>query len=291
MGWPLRQKNRYTMNRKSLGLVFIAVLIALGLTLWLTKMIGNNNSAQKLPPVTRLVAAADNIKLGAVLTRENLTTIEVVGPAPAGAIEKPEQAIGRGVISDLYKGEAILSTRLSQQGGGLMPLIPQGMRAIAVRVDDVVNVSGFATPGMHVDVIFTGVPPDTGNGGASQVTISRTVLQNIKVLSAGTDFQTDAEGKPKQVNVVNLLVTPDQAEVLSLANGGIKIQLVLRNLSDNNSSEVAATDLSTALGHPIAAKPVAKAAAPAHAKPAEESIEVLSGSGSHHEKFKHEVLQ
>ena len=128
-------------------------------------------------------------------------------------ILKREDAVGRGVVSDLYQGEPILDSRLAAvgSGGGLAATIPQGMRACAVKVDDVVGVAGFVTPGMRVDVLISGNAPGAAN--ASEGTQVKTLLQNIQVLSAGTDIQKDAEGKPQQVQVVNLLVTPDQAEI------------------------------------------------------------------------------
>ena len=145
------------------------------------------------------------------------------------------------MISDLYEGEPIIESRLAAvgSGGGLAALIPQGMRACAVRVDDVVNVSGFATPGMRVDVLVSGIPP--GSQDPTQGTVSRTLLQNVQVLSAGTDIQKDNEGKAKQVQVVNLLVTPEQAEKLSLASN-LTIRLVLRNPLDQKVDPVIGTD-------------------------------------------------
>jgi pilus assembly protein CpaB len=110
-------------------------------------------------------------------------------------------------------------------------MIPSGMRAVAVRVNDVVGVAGFVVPGMRVDVLISGNPP--GPSSSQQGSLTRTLLQNIEVLSAGQDFKKDAEGKPVAVQVVNLLVTPEQAEMLSLASNQTNIQLVLRNPLDN----------------------------------------------------------
>jgi pilus assembly protein CpaB len=100
------------------------------------------------------------------------------------------------------------------------------MRAAAVRVDEVVGVSGFVVPGMRVDILASGTPP--GQYG----TVTRTILQNIAVLSAGQNLERDAQGKPASVQSVNLLVTPEEAEKLSLASGQMKVQLVLRNPLD-----------------------------------------------------------
>src|SRR5258708_15179830 len=147
---------------------------------------------------------------------------------------KKENAIGRGVIYNLDLGEAVLEHRLAAPGSGGGPgaTIPQGMRATAVRVNEVVGVAGFVIPGMRVDVLITGNPPGVA-ANTGQGSLVSTWLQNIEVLSAGTDIQRDAEGKPLQVQVVNLLVTPDQAEIMSLASNETHIQLVLRNPLDN----------------------------------------------------------
>src|SRR5258708_13573407 len=146
---------------------------------------------------------------------------------------KKENAIGRGVIYNLDLGEAVLESRLAApgSGGGLAATIPQGMRATAVRVNEVVGVAGFVIPGMRVDVLITGNPPGVA-ANSGQGSLVRTLLQNIEVLSAGTDIQLDAEGKPLQVQVVNLLVTPAQPEILSLASSETRIHLVLRNPLD-----------------------------------------------------------
>ena len=110
-------------------------------------------------------------------------------------------------------------------------MIPPGMRAVPVRVNEVVGVAGFVVPGMRIDVLISGSRP---NGDQNLGTITRTLLQNLEVLSAGTDFKKDPEGKPVQVQVVNLLVTPEQAELLSLASAQTQIQLVLRNPLDRD---------------------------------------------------------
>ncbi len=162
----------------------------------------------------------------------------------------------------------------------------EGKRACAVKVDDVVGVAGFVTPGTRVDVLISGVPPNSWN---NQETESHTILQNIEVLSAGTDIQKDAEGKPKQVQVVNLLVTPEQAQDLSLAASQMRIQLVLRNPLDTKITPVPETEMAslfTGEKPPVAAVSgkvhVAKRAKPA-APPF--TIQVINGSKRTEEKF------
>jgi pilus assembly protein CpaB len=228
------------MNRRLLTTLAIAFLIAAICGFMVYRMVGSHIAANHTEQSTRVVAAATDIKLGTILTPANLTTVQITGPLPQGAITDPKQAIGRGALTAIYQGEPLINARLSApgSGGGLAPTIPTGMRAIAVRVDQVVGVAGFVTPGMRVDILVTGVPPDAP--GADQ--LSKTILQNIQVLSAGTDIQRDQEGKPQQVQVVNLLVNPEQAEVISLATGGSnRIQLVLRNPLDTKVADVPVT--------------------------------------------------
>jgi pilus assembly protein CpaB len=234
------------------------------------------------------VAAAADIKIGTVLTPASLTTIEIAGPAPKGAILKPEDAVNRGVISELYQGEPILESRLAApgSGGGLAATIPQGMRACAVKVDEVVGVAGFVTPGMRVDVLVSGNPPGPQVNTDGQHVV--TLLQNIGVLSAGTDIQKDAEGKPQQVQVVNLLVTPEQAETLSLATGGQnRIQLVLRNPLDNTVSAVPGTAMANVFSGPtvVAAPHRVAAPRPAPKAPQPFSIEIYNGSKKSEQKL------
>jgi pilus assembly protein CpaB len=165
--------------------------------------------------------------LGNVIRDGDIALADWRGEVPTGASSHKQDFIGRGVTTKIYAREAILDSRLAPKGagGGLAATIPNGMRAVAVAVNEVVGVAGFAVAGMHVDVLISGTPP-SGTGGLGT---QRTLLQNIEVLSAGQDFKKDSEGKPIAVQVVNLLVTPEQAEQLSLASHQTTIQLVLRN--------------------------------------------------------------
>ena len=252
------------------------------------KVVGNRIAAAQ-PKTRSVVVAASDIKLGSVLRDTDLGTTQIEGSIPEGAITNPQQAVNRGVISDIYKGEPILESRLAAPGagGGLAATIPPGMRACAVKVDDVVGVAGFVTPGMRVDVLISGNPP--GATDPSQGPKVKTLLQNIEVLSAGTDIQRDGEGKPQQVQVVNLLVTPEQAEDLSLASGQAHIQLVLRNPLDTQVAQTTGTSVGNLYegSGPAPAKPKPVAAAHAAPKPQPQVyvIQVYNGSKQSEQKF------
>jgi pilus assembly protein CpaB len=267
-------------------ILLVAAVIAGGCTWVVYRLVSARISTSKPVSTTRVVAASKDILLGSVLTSADLTTMTLAGTPPKGAILKPEDAIGRGVITQISQGEPILDSQLAGlgSGGGLAPTIPQGMRACAVRVDEVVGVAGFVTPGMRVDVLASGNPPGEG---ASQGVVTETILQNIQVLSAGTDIQRDAEGKPQQVQVVNLLVTPDQAQLLSLAANSLKIQLVLRNPLDTQVTKVPPSSMSNLFGTQAPAAAPHERASRGPGKPAAKpySIVVMNGNKTTDEKF------
>ena len=273
------------MNRRVLAILLIAFFIAAASTYLVVRLIRNQSEAAKPPAIAEVVAVKSDVKLGAILKDDNLTTIKITGTPPKGSILAKDKntAVGRGVISNLYEGEPIIESRLAAvgSGGGLAATIPQGMRACAVKVDEVVNVSGFVTPGMRVDVLIAGMPP--GQQNTTRGTESRTLLQNIQVLSAGTDFQKDAEGKAKAVQVVNLLVTPEQAEILSLASNQVKIQLVLRNPLDTKVAAVSGTDTASLFAGQSVAP--GKTRRVKRVAPKYFTIVVLNGSKQTEEKF------
>ncbi len=277
------------MNRRLLTILIVAFVIAALSAYVVYRLVGVRVASVKQIPTTRVVAAAADLKIGTILSAQNLSTVQMVGAAPKGAILDPKNAIGRGVVSAIYAGEPILDDRLAPagSGGGLAATIKDGMRAIAVRVDEVVGVAGFVLPGMRVDVLISGVPPDHPDPTQGQQ--ERTLLQNIEVLSAGTDIQKDNEGKPQQVPVVNLLVTPEQAEILALASSQTRIQLVLRNPLDTKIASVPGTATVNLFQdtNPNNKKPRLTGSLVRRAKPAPKyfSVVVYNGSQRSEEKF------
>ena len=277
------------MNRRLLTILLTAFVVATLCSYLVYRVVGGRLSVVQ-PKATRVIVAATDIKLGTVLRDADLSTGEIVGTLPKGAILKKEDAIGRGVISDLYEGEPILDNRLAPMGsgGGLAATIRQGMRACAVKVDEVVGVAGFVTPGMRVDVLISGNPPGPVNPVDGPKV--KTLFQDVEVLSAGTDIQKDAEGKPQQVQVVNLLVTPAQAEQLSLASTQTHIQLVLRNPLDTQVAQVPGSALGRLFADVNAKKPIKTSPSQRRATPSTPAsrvylIEVFNGSKRSEEKF------
>jgi len=275
------------MNRRLVTILLSAFVVAALCSVLVYKLVGAKISSAKPQPTVRIVAAANDIKIGTVLAATDLTTVQIMG-------EAPKNAIGCGVTSSLYKGEPILDDRLAAigSGGGMAATIRDGMRAMAVKVDAVVGVAGFVLPGMRVDILISGTPPveTNGGGGSNNNTQVRTVLQNIEVLSAGTDIQKDAEGKPQQVQVVNLLVTPEQAQVLALASNETRIQLVLRNPLDTKVAPVQGTAMTNLFldQNAPASKPHLTGRPAPHVKKSEAqpySITVINGATKTEQKF------
>jgi pilus assembly protein CpaB len=277
------------MNRRLVTILLAAFVVAALCSVLVYRLVGMRIASAKPQPATRVVAAAADIKIGQVLSAADLTTVQIQGTVPKTSILDAKNAIGRGVIQPIFAGEPILDSRLAPlgSGGGLAATIKDGYRAIAVRVDQVVGVAGFVTPGMRVDVLVSGVPPNAQSTGGNNTQV-RTVLQNIEVLSAGTDIQKDAEGKPLQVQVVNLLVTPEQAQVLALASNETRIQLVLRNPLDTKETKVQGTAMTNLFTEqaPPPSKP--KLSGPVRAsKPKNDTftVTVINGSTKTDEKF------
>jgi pilus assembly protein CpaB len=223
----------------------------------LYKLVIGRMSTNAPAATSSVLVATKDLTLGTVIDAADLRVAAWPGIVPEGAIAKPGDAVGRGVLAPIYANEPVTGGRLGAKGagGGLAATIPPGMRAVAIRVNEIVGVAGFVVAGTHVDVLVSGTSPATaalsgGNG-------TRTLLQNISVLSAGQDFKKDAEGKPVTVQVVNLLVTPQQAEMLSLAGSEMTIQLVLRNPLDTAVTAIPGVTLASIFSGEAAPSPVA----------------------------------
>lgn len=219
------------MDRRFLTVLAMSIVLALVVSAVFYQMSAGASRSKPPKPVAfrDLVTAAQPLAVGTMVKREELKITKVPADLfPRGGFSKVEEVVDRPVVSNILLDEPLLEGRLAARGSGLglAPIIPPGMRAVSVRVNDVVGVAGFVLPGMRVDVLVTGRPPNY-NG-----TITSTVLQNIVVLSAGQTLQPESRGQAINVPVVTLLVTPEQAETLTLAGNEGRIQLVLRNGGD-----------------------------------------------------------
>src|SRR5580698_7559695 len=202
-----------------------------------------------------VIVAADDLQVGARVDEHDIRVIRIpAADLPPSAPRKRADVLGHGVIVPISKGEFILPNRLAGEnaGSGLPSLIPPGMRAVSVRVNDVVAVAGFVTPGTRVDVLLTGTP---GAGGEQQTT---TVLQNVAVLASGHTLERTATGEAQNTAVITLLVSPDDAQRLTLASNEGHIQLALRNPLDTRQEDVTSSN-ARGLYKGMAPAPVEKA--------------------------------
>jgi pilus assembly protein CpaB len=279
------------MNKRLSRILFFAFIVAAACSYVVYRVAGKQMNGGAKPQTTKIMVAAHDLEIGTLISDTDLKVGEWVGTPPKGTLVAKEAVVGRGVVSALYEGEPVLDSRLAPagSGGGMAATIRPGMRACAVKVDDVVGVSGFVVAGMRVDVLVSGTAPGASAADGPKV---KTVLQNIEVLSAGTNLQKDNEGKPVQVPVVNLLVTPEQAEVLSLASNQTHIQLVLRNPLDTDKTKtpgvVMASLFSDGAAAPKPKAPVRRSPPVAASAPVPARIflvEIMNGSKRSEEKF------
>ena len=222
------------MRSRIFAVLAIAILAGGGLA-YGTYNFMQNQPVQTVQTATQpVVVAAADLQIGSEVKKEDVAVVDFpAGKAPQGSFAKVSDVIGRGLIVPVVTHEPILSAKLASKeaGAGLPPVIPEGMRAVSVRVNEVVGVAGYVLPGTRVDVVATASPT---NERAD--TTSKLILSNVQVLTAGTRMEQDQEqGKPMQVTVVTLLVTPEQAERLALASTEGKIQLALRNPLDQGA--------------------------------------------------------
>ncbi len=276
------------MNQRLLSVLAFAFIVSAGASLLLYRLLSNRVSSQAPPAATKLIVASRALEPGSLIREGDLTLGDRTGPPPEGALLKKEDVVGRGVVSTIFANEPFIESRLAPKGGGagLAALIPNGMRAVAVRVNEIVGVAGFVVPGMRVDILVSGNPP----GNATSGSVTKTLLQNVEVLSAGQNFQKDAEGKPVSVQVVNLLVNPEQAEMLSLASSQTTIQLVLRNPMDTQIAKTPGTAVSQLfrsdmpfprdqkVAQPVMATPAPRPARPVPVPAKPITVEVIMGT-------------
>lgn len=230
-----------------------------------------------------MVVAANDLPVGVTLSSKDLTVLDWFSDTlPAGAFTKPETVVGRPLLYPLVAKQPVLERDLGVEGAGvgLAGKIPEGMRATAVRSNEISGVAGFLYPGSHVDVLVTFTP----SGGNMPMT--KTVLQNVQVLTAGQTIEPDPQGRPHSVNVVTVLVNPEDSQRLQLASTQGNIQFVLRSGADQKQAEILPTRLDQLFPSD---KPVVVARAVRH-KPAAPPtpmymLEVIQGTKRSVEKF------
>lgn len=237
-----------TPKRILVGLTL--ALFVSGLCTWLASRKLAAQSAAQAVPIARYVTPSRALEVGELLSHDNTELLTWPGNAPVeGAFTRIADLSGRAVLYPLGKGQPILTRDLSAAGSGvgLASRIPDGLRAVALRSDEVVGVAGFLVPGSHLDVLVT----CRANNSADSLTA--TVLQNAVVLAVGHQIEPDPQGKTSDVTVVTLLLTPEESQRAVLAGTQGAIHFVLRNGGDNSSSDDAPALFSQLAGRPVAA--------------------------------------
>lgn len=217
------------MNARRLVLALFGALVISGIC---TLLLGRSMArrADKHGPTVQYVAVATPIAAGEIVKPEQLSLIDWPASQPMdGAFGKPNDVAGRAALYPMDKGQIVLNKYLATPGSslGLTSKIPDGMRAIALKTDEVVGVAGFLFPGSRVDVLVTYRPPQGSDA------ITSTVMQNAQVVAVGHEIQPDPAGKPTTVNVMTILANPQDAEKVVLASTQGTIHFVLRNGSDH----------------------------------------------------------
>jgi pilus assembly protein CpaB len=231
----------------------------------------------------QIVVAAGPLPLGTRLTAKDLRTIPWPMDSPvANMFSKPEDCANRALITTVAENEPILESKLAPvaAGAGLAATIPEGMRALSVAVNEVVAVAGFVTPGAMVDVLATGTTATGGN-------ITRTVLENVRVLAANQRIESRA-GKPETVTVITLLVAPTDAAKLTMASSAGKIQLALRNTIDTQTIDIPPVLQASLFGVNAPPAPMVEkraVAAPKAAAPPPYVVDVISGGKRENKSF------
>jgi pilus assembly protein CpaB len=242
-----------------MGRIRVFLVLALAMTAGGVFAYGTYNYVNNLPkgttsmPTRQVVVAANDLDVGAEIQQEDIRVIEwPQSSMPAQAISDPKDVIGRGLVLPVVATEPILPMKLADKnaGGGLPPAIPPGLRALSVRVNEVIGVAGYVLPGTRVDVLATVNP-----GNQQQDITSKVILTNVQVLAAGTKIERDVhDNKAMPVSVVTLLVAPEEAERLTLAAGEGKIQLALRNPLDKETPSTPGIKPAMLLGYNTAAR-------------------------------------
>lgn len=226
-------------------------------------------------PSQTVVVAARDLPVGSIIRREDIEMVGWPGAAvPEGFAVQAGDVVGRGLIVEVRKNEPLLDWKMAQKeaGGGLAITIPEGMRAVSVEVDEVIGVAGFVLPGTRVDVLATVMP-----GTDRAQTTTRIILQNVRALAADQKYQQEIEGEPQYVTVVTLLVTPEQAEVLTLASTEGRIQLALRNTLDSQEIETQGRRITSLVTGAGSSRPAARSAVPTRPANPERVIESYEG--------------
>jgi pilus assembly protein CpaB len=277
------------MNRTRLLMIgFVALVLGAAVSFAVYRALKSGTGGDQ-PPGVEVVIAANDVPVGAKVEDRDVKLVRFpAADLPPNCFHLKSSVVGRGAVLPIAKGEFFLPNKLAGEnaGSGMPSLIPPGMRAVSVRVNEVIGVAGFVVPGTRVDVLLTGNP----TGAPDQQT--STVLENVAVIATGQKLERNTAGEPQLTPVITLLVSPDDAQKLTLATTQGKIQLSLRNPLDTKQQELAAVNTGT-LYRGVAAAPalLPKPKSVKHnlilppTAPAAYSVEVIKGTKKDITKF------
>jgi pilus assembly protein CpaB len=223
------------MNRQTRTMIVLAVAIVAATI----ASYGTYRALSRMPqrtvslPTVKAVVASQRMPVGTLVTRDSVKLVDWPQQTPlAGGFSKVEDVVDRGLIAGVVENEPLNESKLApkEAGAGLSPTIQPGMRAISVKVNEVIGVAGFVVPGTHVDVVTI-----IDNSKNTDDTISRVVVSNVQVLSSGTRYDQEearTDAKPIRSTVVTLMVTPVDAERIALAQAEGQLMLTLRHPLD-----------------------------------------------------------
>ncbi|HJR06546.1 MAG TPA: Flp pilus assembly protein CpaB [Pyrinomonadaceae bacterium] len=234
-------------NKRLVFVMFGAVVFGLIAAFSVSRYLSGTQAYAK--SLNSVVVAKVDIQPGEKIIAEQLQSVQFPSTAmPDGTFESVDKLVGRVAVVQIAAREPVTDFKLAPEGsaGGLSAVIPEGYRAMTVKVDDVVGISGFVMPGALVDVVVV-INPAENNGHENP--ISKIVLQNIKVLANGQNIDRPKNDRePESVKAVTLQVTPEQAEKLALASTEGKLQLVMRNSVDQGDEQTLGVDKRVLLG-------------------------------------------
>jgi pilus assembly protein CpaB len=251
-------------NKRTAVVVGVAVVLAAVASLGMYRIVSRMPAKTAEVKTIAVVVAAHPLTLGTRITADHVKVVQWPADAPvANSFSKVEDVLNRGLISAVEENEPLTSSKLAalEAGAGLPPSIPPGMRAVSVKVNEVVGVAGFVVPGTRVDVMVT-----LAGKARDEDSTTRVVVSNVQVLTAGTRYDQEKakDGAPIPSTVVTLLVKPEDGEKVALAASAGQIMLTLRNPLDQDQTTTAGVRTTGLFGQPAPTP----AKAPVHRGPA-----------------------
>jgi pilus assembly protein CpaB len=241
-------------STRTILVLALSLIVAAGASFLVFRQVQNIPVREVEVSNYQVAVAAKALPMGTMLTPTDVKLVAWPQSSPVtGAYSRVEDVVNRGLVAPVVENEPLTASKVAspEAGAGLPPVITPGMRAISLKVDEVIGVAGFVVPGARVDVVMT--------MNQQNQSMSRVVVSNIQVLAAGTRIDQDQarDGKPLPTTVVTVLVTPEDAERISLAGSVGRVTLTLRNPLDVEPTRTNGIRVASLMGAPDAPPPAA----------------------------------